>query len=252
MVVYLIPVKHPDNSYNYNKTWQYLCNTLASICRGIDYHVVVCCNKMLPMPSKLPSYNITIIKREAPPIQDGHPTGFKDFKFKEHMIDKTSKRLECINYARRHLSPTSYVLMDADDYVSDEFLSVAQQPHQAITLLDSGILMSMTTKCYTEVVGYYKYTGSGTIVDAEFLHSMLDYEDDCLKLLGGPTAYINEHPGLCSVAKGKLLGGYCLHDDNHGAKLWKYDSVVEERGEPLTDDIIGKFAISLGSPSHHT
>ncbi|MCP4142728.1 MAG: sulfotransferase [Chloroflexi bacterium] len=51
MIVFVTCVKHPENSYSYDKVWQLLNNTLYSVCsqKDTNFRVIVVCDKKLPL-----------------------------------------------------------------------------------------------------------------------------------------------------------------------------------------------------------
>jgi len=49
MVVFITSVKHPLNAFSYETVWDYLHETLFSVCSQVEdeYRVIVVCNKVL-------------------------------------------------------------------------------------------------------------------------------------------------------------------------------------------------------------
>ena len=92
MIVFIIPVKHPENSKSYEKVWSLLNNSLSSFCnqRDTDFKIIVICNKKLPLKhnvEKISQYT-EFIEVNFPPVNQYGIDGVRRDKGLKYTIYK--------------------------------------------------------------------------------------------------------------------------------------------------------------------
>jgi hypothetical protein len=240
VIVFLIPVKHPQNSFDYKRTWGLLNRTLRSICQQTvdDYRIIVSCNKALPLHPLIPEGKVTVLTIDATPIEEGHPSGdWHTPQFDEHIRDKGLKRKHCLDYASMTICPSHYFLMDADDYVAPDLVEQILLKDQEMCLLDHGICFSLSTRVYYEIDSFFLNCGSSVAFAADWIYS----QPNQIELLGATKAVVARHPNPYRIST-PYMAAYCQHGDNHGLNLWKYETFLV-RGKTLTPELTERFAI---------
>lgn len=125
MINFVICVKHPDNCYSYETTWQLLRNTLYSVCNQTDknFKVLIIANKILDnFEDDKNIFNVEFIEVDfLPPKmgkklkQDHVNTGMEAIRF-----DRGSKYVRALYHLSLNKSKEKEYVMfvDADDFIS--------------------------------------------------------------------------------------------------------------------------------------
>ena len=118
MVVFITSVKHPLNAFSYETVWDYLHETLFSVCSQVEdeYRVIVVCNKVLDRFEQTDRVRkkVDFIEVDfAPPSLVSNPVTGLDACYK----DRGVKNIVGLIHAKKY-NPDYVMFFDADDYVS--------------------------------------------------------------------------------------------------------------------------------------
>lgn len=192
MIVFCIPIRHPDHSYDYNATWDTLRKTLKSVCNQTTdrFKVIVVCNKVLDDFKDLPYIkNVEFIERKdwpPPPINESdeslkqihgqqvHFTGIHAARY-----DKSVKYLAAILKAWEDYDPTFVMLMDGDDFISKhlaEYCLENAEKHPHGFFISSGYRLKHNK--LTRIPGnFHRTCGTSNIMNIRALLSPLDIDE---------------------------------------------------------------------------
>lgn len=249
-VVFLVPLKHPDNADDYARAWQLLQHTLYSACRQTtdSIRVIVVCNRPLPLDPRLSPEQVIVLTTERPPTPDGHPmvAGKDNPVYVMHQTDKAAKRLLAVDYARKHLRPTHYFHLDADDYLADDLAEMLLTRPFSLPMLavNRGIIFDIQTRRYIAVDVFSNLCGSCMAIRADWLHARLDQDRGAAGVLLGKHGIhmAGEQASIEYLNDGPLYAAYCQHGDNYARNLWGY-AAAANRGALLTPALESRFAI---------
>ena len=230
MFIFLIPVTHHLNADDYDNTWRLLDHTLHSVTSQTcdEFHVMVACSKVMPLHICSRIDKVTFIECADHIICESQPsqTG-KEYDL--HILDKSIKRKKLIQESS-WLSPSLFMMMDADDFVHKDLVRYAfGNSLQAITVLNKGWAIHKKRSHYIE--NMTAYCGSTVIAKPCFLKDILDSH----KHLGDHQLYRScQH----EVPFPSIV--YNIHAANHSCYLSKYNKRWKYESE-LTSKIMSDF-----------
>jgi hypothetical protein len=239
MVVFLIPVRHPNSAIDYNTTWQLLIDSLRNIYRQTDgdWHAIITANKILHMPHDLPLGNITFLTYSGE--ECGHTLKkWNQQKFLKHNKDKANKRMCGVKYAKENLNPKWYFMMDADDYISNDLVETIHTFPANIkcVTIECGVVVNTMNGVCTLNNDFNRCCGTSIGFKSQFLHLHLHNRQLMWALLGKHIfCQSGAHMWKRRKLEDKPYATYMIHDDNHGLHLWGAKNLVDTHHQPVSN-----------------
>ena len=250
MIVFLIPVRHEDSVSDYNSTWTMLNYSLTSLAAqdNVQWHAVICANKVLPMWKELPHEKLTFIEHERDYVGKSL-SQWDQAEFDQHLLDKTIKRRIAAEYASRTLKPSWYFMMDADDCVSNNLVSsihmVSQRQYLFINLAQ-GLVVDTKTHTYRTATDFNRICGTSVAIRPSLVHHHFNETSNLISLLA-QHRFEDYHKRFCQyyyqryAIESRSLAAYVQHDDNYGRAIWNHRKF--DKGEEITKEICEQFQI---------
>lgn len=166
MLIFIIPVIHPEKCSNYRKVSNILNNTLFSVCNQLDpdFRVIVVCNKKPDLTINNDKIEIIEVDFPLPPS----PTCLDD-RHSHVYRDKGSKVLVGLLNAAKY-KPTHYMVMDHDDFVSNKLSGyIKNNPKHNGWFFSEGYVYSNITKIIALKKNFQSYCGTSHIIRSDLL-----------------------------------------------------------------------------------
>jgi hypothetical protein len=185
---FLVPLKHPKSSYDYDRVLKLLKQTLRSIEAQLDprFFVVVVCNQKPSWAAD--SDHARFVETDLPPPP--RPTSRRE----EHTWvyrDKGVKTAIALRHAQ-DFSPTHVMPVDADDFVSNRLAGfVATLPRHAGWFMKTGLVWSGAYRIAEEREEFWSYCGTSHILRTDLLTvprtlSLYPTREEVIDACGGP------------------------------------------------------------------
>jgi hypothetical protein len=248
-VIFLIPVRHEDGVEDYGDVWQRLISMLRSIANQTvpNWHAMVVANKVLPIPSDLPSRQITFVELQRSFIGCS-PAHWDEDEFREHLIDKAVRR-HCgvVAAMQQDFKAAWYFMADADDYVANDLVSTilsTTELHHKIVTLQRGLLLTAKQE-YVELDQFSEHCGTSIAIRSSLIHDNLHNNNHVGALFGQHS--FQHFEDLCRHSERHVLGQiprvtHALHTQNYRGNLWDASEYLVDT-RPLTEKIRKKFQI---------
>lgn len=116
MIIFLITVRHPENSVDYLKIELLLEQTIRSACNqtSSDFKVVVVCNKVPKIDVNLDLVDFVKVDFQPPSKLLGSKMDIDEVR-----VDQGSKKVVGLLHAQKY-APDYVMFLDADDFVSNQ------------------------------------------------------------------------------------------------------------------------------------
>ena len=122
MLVFIAPVRHPNNSVNYERVEALLKRTLQSVCNQLDknFQVIIVCNQLPKFSHLFPKVDFVTVNFPPPSTKRGEKVNIDEVR-----LDKGAKYFTGLLHARKY-TPDYVMLFDADDLVSNRLSEYAK------------------------------------------------------------------------------------------------------------------------------
>lgn len=274
MINFVICVKHPDNCYSYETTWQLLRNTLYSVCNQTDknFKVLIVTNKILDdFENDKNIFNVEFIEVDFPPPPTAGKnhvrTGMEAIRF-----DRGSKYVRALYHLSLNKSKEKEHVMfvDADDFISCNLAKYINenQNYDLMAIYKSYCLINSKKISLIDDFNLHAFSYT-SIMNLEYLLDELHFEGlnkdnitqsdifNCskeyyLKFIIGSHEQTLKYFSVKNNAK--ILDVNfpaaiynCSHNEQHSSTSW-FDDVSKHRSfviNNLTDEIKKEFNIKL-------
>tara|TARA_B100000902_G_C27305755_1_gene915369 strand:+ start:1494 stop:2279 length:786 start_codon:yes stop_codon:yes gene_type:complete len=180
MVTFIICVKHYENCYSYNDTWNLLEKTLVSVCGQLDkrFKVIVVSNKTLNTFSENTKIkNVKFIEVKWPPpsspnswqigTQVSHEDGMNQIR-----LDRGTKYILALS----EVDDDNYVMfVDADDFIHRDLVRAINNSNKDFLRISKGIRMGVDNS-FEYINDFDKKCGTCNITKANILKENINFK----------------------------------------------------------------------------
>lgn len=248
VLTFLLSLRHPTNSINYERVEQLAHRTLRSLAAQTDRRcaAVVVANKPLALPPGLSlDVQVVVVDFPAPSTHQGPSTGREAV-----LLDKGSKLATALSVVR-----SGHVMfVDADDFVNVEMTAfVGAHPWSRGWYVDRGLVVEEKSRSYYPVNRFNELCGTSLIVrrdclprvdlapDASQEEVLRSYGEQIVKETFGSHRYLADRLLLDPLP---FIGAaYAVSTgENHSGKK------MERLGRPLIGAAARRFGLEPRSP----
>jgi hypothetical protein len=169
VLLFLTPIRHPDNSSSPSQVAKLLELSLGSILNQTNggFRIVIVCNRRPPIAIDDPRILFHVVDFRAPL----KPNGARE-SIEVIMKDKGTKCMAGLLLARQ-FDPEYVFQFDADDFVSRQLVEFATaRPGRPGWYVDRGYALNWQTRRIQRKFGMNRYCGTSTMVSAALLWKM--------------------------------------------------------------------------------
>ena len=169
MLVFIIPIRHPNSSISYARAGTLLEDTLRSVCNQTDqnFRVVVVCNKTPAISYEKRYVEFIEVDFASPSLIDlknKNPSLFDINK------DKAAKHIIGLQHARKH-KPDYVMFMDGDDFVHHSISKIVNaHPNENGWYIDKSYLYLHGRHILAEKDNFPLHCGISNIVNTDLIH----------------------------------------------------------------------------------
>jgi len=171
MFVFITSVKHPYHSFSYEKVWELLGATLASVCNQTDesFKVIVTCNRVLHDFEGMDRIHAhtEFVVLDYPPVSTRQRLTSDDKKL-DVGLKYAVGLLEASKYA-----PDYIMFFDADDFVGNDIVEYSgSHPRENGWFIDKGYLMLGDR--YSKLNNFNEHCGTSNIFSFSLMMNHMD------------------------------------------------------------------------------
>lgn len=184
MVTFILCVKHYENCYSYEKTWNLLKATLVSICNQTsdNYNIIVVSNKTLD------TFNTCELIRNVSFFEVGWepPTSQDQWQINEHtepktgmshiQLDRGTKYILGLSQVTTHQPGKDHYVMfvDADDFIHKNLVEYILDSNADYLRISTGIQLFPRSK-FTYIKNFSGRCGTSNITKLKLLTDPIDF-----------------------------------------------------------------------------